>query len=143
MMHESTQPSTLAGRRVLLDVQGLCGELSWLVGKAPDLLFTPYPGPLRLLCYTSGPSGLEGVRPWMLRSPGSGKRPWKLCSSLAQASPTALHLFSTLVSTADPPPGLHFHSSNYPGSMLCTHGPGGPGGDQPTPGQSFWRCKWH
>lgn len=49
VMHESTQPSTLAGRRVLLDVQGLCSELSWLVGKAPDLLC---PRPLRLLCCT-------------------------------------------------------------------------------------------
>ena len=29
-------------------------------------------------------------------------------------------------------------ASNYPGCLLCTHGPGGPGGDQPSPGQSFW-----
>lgn len=126
---------------MLLNVQGLHSELSWLVGKAPDLLFTP--GPSDCSAVPLGPPGLEGVRPRMPNLLALGKRPRKLCSSLAQATPTALHLFSAF--------GLHRRPSTLDSSSSpqIARAPCSVHMDLVARVAanralvSFWRCKWY
>ena len=137
VMQESSQLSTLAGRRVLSDVQGLCSELSWLVGKAPDLLFTPGPSDCSAVHPTSGPSGLEGMwfdlgrRDLLALGSGHGSCVHHWLRPHPQLSISSQHW--------SPQETLHLDSSSTPrvnpGSLLCTCRPGGPGGGQPSPGQ--------